>query len=327
MTVDTKILSELRAAGAGGVAGTELSQALGISRAAVWARIEELRSLGYEIEASPHLGYRLLSVPDVLHADDLLAALGRTGGIGRDIQVFEETTSTNDVVERLARDNVKEGVVVFAESQTKGRGRLGRKWMSPPRKGLWFSVLLRPAMLPAKVTQLTIAASTALLRAIQAQTGLTPEIKWPNDILIGGKKVAGILTELSAELDKVKYVILGIGVDVNLNAGEFPPELRALATSLKIETGQRQDRAALAVKIMRELDHDYRRIGAGQFESVADEWERHCTTLGQRAVIRIGDRTVHGSAESLDTDGALLLRTQHGRLERIIGGDVTMEKK
>ena len=158
MTIDTKILTALRGAGAGGVAGTELSQSLGISRAAIWARIEELRSLGYEIEASPHLGYRLLSVPDVLHADDLLSALGQTRVIGRDIRVFEETTSTNDVVEKLARDNVKEGVVVFAESQTKGRGRLGRKWMSPLRKGLWFSVLLRPAMRPTKVTQLTIAS-------------------------------------------------------------------------------------------------------------------------------------------------------------------------
>jgi len=326
MTIDTKILTALRAAGGGGVAGTELSQALGISRAAVWARIQELRSLGYEIEASPHLGYRLLSVPDLLHADDLLSGLGQTKVIGRDIRVFEETTSTNDVIEKLARDNVKEGAVVFAESQTKGRGRLGRKWMSPPRKGLWFSVLLRPAMRPATVTQLTIAACMALFRAIRSQTGLTPEIKWPNDILIRGKKVAGILTELSAELDKVKYVILGVGVDVNQGAGEFPSELRKLATSLKIETGQRQDRAALAVKILRELDGDYDRICAGEFESVADEWEEHCATLGHNVVIHIGDRKVRGCAESLDTDGALLLRTQHGHLERIIGGDVTVEK-
>src|SRR5581483_6904607 len=179
----------------------------------------------YEIEASPHLGYRLLGVPDVLHADDLLSSLGRTKVVGRDIRVFEETTSTNDVVEKLARDNVKEGVVVFAESQTRGRGRLGRKWISPPRKGLWFSLLLRPKMRPLAVTQLTIAAATALFRAIRLQTSLMPEIKWPNDILIRGRKVAGILTELSAELDKVKYVILGMGIDVNLSAGEFPVEL------------------------------------------------------------------------------------------------------
>jgi BirA family transcriptional regulator, biotin operon repressor / biotin---[acetyl-CoA-carboxylase] ligase len=326
MTIDAQILSALRGAGDVGVAGTELSQKLGISRAAIWARIEELRALGYEIEAGPHLGYRLLSAPDLLHADDLLAALGRTQIIGRDIHVFEKTTSTNDVVEKLARDDVREGVVVFAESQTRGRGRLGRKWISPARKGLWFSVLLRPPMSPALVTQLTIAAATALFRAIQAQTGLVPEIKWPNDILLRGKKTAGILTELSAEPDKVKHVILGVGVDVNLSASEFPAELRKLATSLRIETGQRQDRAELAVKILRELDRDYGRVCDGQFEAVANEWEAHCTTLGRHVAIRIGERTIRGTAESLDKDGALLLRTQHGRPERIIGGDVTIEK-
>ncbi|MDB6022558.1 MAG: Bifunctional ligase/repressor BirA [Pedosphaera sp.] len=326
MTIDTQILAALRKAGGNGVAGTELSQRLGISRAAVWARIEELRTLGYEIEASPHFGYQLLSAPDLLHADDLLAGLGQTKVVGRDIRVFEETTSTNDVVEKLARDEVKEGVVVFAESQTRGRGRLGRKWISPARKGLWFSILLRPAMRPAMVTQLTIAAATALFRAIHSHTGLTPEIKWPNDILIGGKKIAGILTELSAELDKVRYVILGVGIDVNLGAAEFPAELRRLATSLRIETGQRQNRAELAIKILRELDRDYDRVCAGQFEALADEWEEHCVTLGRNVLIHIGDRTVRGTAESLDTDGALLLRTQHGRLERIIGGDVTIEK-
>src|SRR5580700_4360464 len=212
MTIDTRILCALRTTANNGVGGTELSQALGISRAAVWARIEELRSLGYEIEASPHNGYRLVSVPDVLHADDLLSSLGPVKVIGRDIRVFEQTTSTNDVVEKLARDHVREGAVVFAESQSKGRGRLGRKWISPARRGLSFSVLLRPDIRPAAATQLTIAAATALFRAVQGQTGLTPEIKWPNDILIRGKKVVGILTELSAELDTVKYVILGIGV-------------------------------------------------------------------------------------------------------------------
>src|SRR5262249_38382993 len=190
-----------------------------------------------EIEASPHQGYRLLSCPDLLHAEDLIVRLGKTNCVGRDIRVFQETTSTNDVIEKLARDGVKEGVVVFAEAQTKGRGRLGRKWMSPSKKGLWFSVLLRPGLRPVAATQLTIAAATALRRAIAAQTGLNPEIKWPNDILVNGRKVAGILTELSAELDRVKYVVLGIGVDVNLSAGDFPSDLRPLATSLKAELG------------------------------------------------------------------------------------------
>jgi BirA family transcriptional regulator, biotin operon repressor / biotin---[acetyl-CoA-carboxylase] ligase len=326
LTIDTKILSALRSAGDQGVGGADLSQELGISRAAFWARIKELRSLGYEIEASPHLGYRLLSVPDVLHADDLLSRLGKTKVIGRDIQVFEETTSTNDLVEKLARDGVKEGVVVFAEAQTRGRGRLGRKWISPARKGLWFSLLLRPQMHPLSMTQLTIAAATALFRAIRSQTGLTPGIKWPNDILLNGKKVAGILTELSAELDKVKHVTLGMGVDVNFLASDFPPELRKQSSSLRIETGQRQGRAELAVKILQELDSDYARVCSGAFEKLADEWEEHCTTLGRRVAIQVGGRRIEGTAESLDAAGALLLRTQHGHLERIIGGDVTVEK-
>ena len=326
MTTDAQILSSLREAGESGVAGTELSQRLGVSRAAVWARIQELRRLGYEIEASPHRGYQLLSAPDVLHADDLLSRLGPTHVIGRDIRVFEQTTSTNDVIEKLARDGVREGVVVFAESQTRGRGRLGRAWQSPARKGLWFSVLLRPDLPPQATTQLTVAAATALRRAIQAQTGLPAEIKWPNDILIRGRKTAGILTELNAELDRVKHVILGIGLDVNLTAGDFTADVRRQATSLRLECGEPVSRPELATGLLRELDRDYARVGAGRFAEVADEWEAHCVTLGRRVVIQTGDRRLRGRAESLGDDGAMLLRTDHGHLERILGGDVTLEK-
>jgi BirA family transcriptional regulator, biotin operon repressor / biotin---[acetyl-CoA-carboxylase] ligase len=325
MTTDSKILSALRK-NPDGVSGAELAEQLGISRAAVWARIEELRSLDYDIEAGPHFGYRLVSSPDALHADDLLTRLGKTKVIGRDIRVFEQTTSTNDVIEKLARDGVKEGVVVFAESQTRGRGRLGRKWISPAHKGLWFSILLRPDLRPQETTQLTVASATALRRAIESETKLKPEIKWPNDILIGGKKVAGILTELSAEVDRVKHIILGIGVDVNLDANEFPAGLEKMATSLKIETGDAVSRAELATVILRELDFDYARICADKFTAVADEWETHCATIGRDVTVKIGDRKIRGHAESLDDDGALRLRTEHGRLEPITGGDVTLEK-
>jgi BirA family transcriptional regulator, biotin operon repressor / biotin---[acetyl-CoA-carboxylase] ligase len=325
MMTDTKILSALRS-NADGVSGAELSHQLGVSRAMVWAHIEELRGLGYEIEASPHRGYRLLSAPDLLHAEDLMSRLGKPKVVGRDVRVFEQTTSTNDVIEKLARDGVNEGVVVFAESQTKGRGRLGRAWTSPPRKGLWFSVLLRPKLRPEDATQLTVAAATALWRAIHNETGLQPEIKWPNDLLLQGRKVAGILTELTAELDRVKYIILGIGVDVNLNPGDFPSELRGLATSLKIETGKEVSRPDLAAEILRQLDRDYARLGDAKFASVADEWEEHCTTLGHHVTIQTGDRRIRGRAESLGEDGALLVRTEHGHLERVMGGDVTLEK-
>ena len=325
MTTDAKILSALRA-NDDGVSGAQLAEQLGISRAAVWARIDELRKLGYDIAASPHFGYRLVSAPDVLHADDLLARLGKTKVVGRDIQVFEETTSTNDVIEKLARDGVKEGVVVFAEAQTKGRGRLGRKWMSPTHQGLWFSVLLRPELTPQETTQLTVASATALRRAIKNVTGLSAEIKWPNDLLIRGKKVVGILTEMSAEVDRVRHVILGIGVDVNQDAGEFPAELRKIATSLKVESGEEISRAELATEILRELDFDYARICGGKFSAVADEWEAGCATIGNNVSVQMGTRLIRGCAEALDDDGALLVRTEHGHLERVIGGDVTLEK-
>ena len=325
VTPDAKILSALRAHPEG-VSGAQLAEQLAISRAAIWARIEALRQASYEIEAGPHFGYRLVSSPDALHADDLLARLGKTKVIGRDIRVFEETTSTNDVIEKLARDGVKEGVVVFAESQTKGRGRLGRKWMSPTHKGLWFSVLLQPKLSPQETTQLTIASATALRRAIKTVAGISAEIKWPNDLLIGGKKVVGILTEMSAEVDRVRHVILGIGVDVNQDATEFPPELRKIATSLKAETGEEISRAELATEILRELDFDYARICGGQFAQVADEWETRCLTIGKNVSVQMGVRQIRGCAEALDDDGALLVRTEHGHLERIIGGDVTLEK-
>src|ERR1700722_3489508 len=245
MTTDAKIITALRQ-NPDGVSGADLAEQLHISRAAIWSRIEELRKIGYENEAGPHFGYRLLQKTEDPFAHYFLARLGKTKIVGRDIHVFQETTSTNDVIEKLARDGVREGVVVFAESQTRGRGRLGRKWVSPARKGLWFSILLRPNLRPQETTQLTVASATALRRAIVSQTKLRPEIKWPNDILIGGKKVAGILTEMSAEPDRVRHVIPGIGIDVNQDASEFPTDLRKIATSLKIEAGEAIDRPALA---------------------------------------------------------------------------------
>ncbi len=325
VTVDLKILTFLRHAGERAVAGADLARMLGISSDLLGQHVEALRALGYEIEASPHLGYRLRRAPDALHPDDLLSRLGTTHVIGREIRVFQETTSTNDLVELLARGGAKEGEVVLAEAQTRGRGRHGRTWVSPAGKGLWLSVLLRPKLRIESVTQLTIAAAVALSRAIRNQTELRPEIKWPNDLLFSGKKVAGILTELSAEPGAIKHVVVGIGVNVNLSVSDFPADLQSVATSLSIECGHVLDRAALAAAILRELDADYARVNRGHFEALADEWESQCATLGRAVTIQVGQRRFRGQAESLDASGALLLRTSHGHLERISAGDVTME--
>lgn len=326
MSLDAEILDALRSA-AGGVSGADLALRLGVSRAAVWSRIQELRVLGYQIEASPHLGYRLVASPDALHGDDLRLRLGQTQVVGREIRVFEETSSTNDVVEKMARDGVAEGIAVFAEKQNRGRGRLGRSWHSPRRLGLYLSVLLRPKVAPQAITRLTIAAATASARAIESVTGLRPEIKWPNDLLLNGRKVAGILTEINAELDRVRHVILGIGMDVNQTSTDFPLELRRIATSLRIEGGQAVRRGELALALLRELDRDYERAMSRRFAELADEFEARCMTLGHWVTIQLGTRRIRGRAEALDEDGVLLLRTEYGHLERIVGGDVTVEKE
>jgi len=324
MSLDRQILTTLRESPTG-VSGAEMATRLRVTRAAIWARVEELRRLGYEIEATPHSGYRLVGAPDALHADDLMARLGSTQLVGRSIQVYEQTASTNDVLDRLARDGAPEGTAVFAEAQTRGRGRLGRVWSSPPRQGLWFSALLRPGLPPQCVTQLIVMGAVAVRQAVKRVTRLNPEIKWPNDLLLGGRKFAGILTEMNAEPDRVRYVVLGIGVDVNQGEDELG-ELGEKATSLRRETGTRWDRAQLAVAILRALDECYSRLQAGQFSALAEEWARACTTLGRTVTIRAGVRTWHGRAESLDRDGALLVRSEHGHLERVTGGDVTVEK-
>lgn len=324
MTLDAAILGALRSTP--WVSGADLSTRLGVTRAAVWARIDELRSLGYEIDASPHSGYRLLGCPDRLHADDLLSRIGPVRVVGRDIRVFQETASTSDVLEKLAREGVREGMAVFAESQTRGRGRLGRHWISPPGRGIWFSVLLRPTLRPQAATRLTVAAAAALARALRREVPLRPEIKWPNDLMIHGKKVAGVLTELSGELDSVRHVTLGIGINANLTRDDLPPALHGTATSLRLELGRPIDRAALAAALLQELDAAYACVSDERFAALADEWSEHCTTLGRHVSVLSGNRRIVGRAESLDGEGALLVRTQFGRLERIVGGDVTLEK-
>lgn len=324
MSPDARILTRLRQAGDAGAAVSDLTPLVAGDRMGLPERIAALRQLGYDITSTVHGGFVLRSGPDRLHADDLVSRLPERRRIGRSIQVFQETSSTNDLVERFAHDGVEEGAVVFAESQTQGRGRMGRRWESPAGRGLWFSVLLRPRIPLTSATQLTVMAAVAAARAIGQASGLEPEIKWPNDLQLRGRKCGGILLELGAESDQIHHVVLGMGIDVNLAAGEIPSPIRAIATSLSLEAGRPIDRPDLAARLLHELDNAYEAILAGRFGPLADEWERRCTTLGRQVSIRVGPREIHGFAEALDDQGALLLRTEHGRLERIIGGEVSL---
>jgi len=325
MSPAAQILAALRKSNHG-VSGTDLCGLMGVSRTAIWSHINNLRESGFEIIASPHRGYELISSPSKIVAEDLESRVQEKQLIGKRIRVMEATTSTNDEAIKYASSQEPEGLVVLSESQTLGRGRMGRKWSSPKGKGLWFSVLLRPSLTANECTKLTIAAAVSLRRAINQITGATPDIKWPNDLLVKGRKVAGILTEMQAELDCVKYVIIGVGVNVNQSGDEFPEQLREIAASLKIITGVPINRTALAEEIFREMDKDYKRIAQGRFEEIAQEWAINCGSLNANVDIQTGHRRITGRAESLDEVGALLVRTEHGRIERVTGGDVTIAK-
>lgn len=325
MTDDVKILRELYEVGERGISGASLAERMEVSRAAIWARIEELRKTGFDIEASPHLGYRLKAGPSSLIGEDLQARLTEGVVIGRSVQVYRETDSTNELAERLGRDGVEEGAVVLAEHQTKGRGRLGRRWQSQGGQGILMSVLLRPVLRPPEVTRLTIVGATAMVRAIERCTCVKPEIKWPNDIVVGSLKLAGILTEMNAELDRVRYAVLGIGLNVNQTEEDFSGALATIGTSLRLLGGEVVDRARLAVAMMEELDRDYRRALGGEFDSLVTEWQERCSTLGRDVSVSIGSGCVEGRAEALDEDGALMVRTTTGMLQRITGGDVSLD--
>ncbi len=324
MKRDVEILRALHRVGVEGISGTALAERMRISRAAVWARIRELRRLGFRIETSPHLGYRLMQVPDLLLGDDIAARLGPVKVVGRHIQVFKETASTNEVAERLACGGVEEGAVVFAEYQSRGRGRLGRAWYSSTGKGVLLSLLLRPSLRPAEAARLTIIGATALARAVERLTAVRPSIKWPNDVIAGREKLAGVLTEMSAEPDQIRHVVLGIGLNVNQAKRDFPEKLRGQCSSLRLLTGRMWNRAAVAAVLLEELDRDYQQVTNGCFAAVAAEWQDRCSTLGRQVTVKFGQSTVHGRAEAIDGDGALLLRTSAGLVKRILGGDVSL---
>jgi BirA family transcriptional regulator, biotin operon repressor / biotin---[acetyl-CoA-carboxylase] ligase len=324
MNTGTAILEAFYQAAGQFVRADDLGRQLNRPSTAVTAEIVELEKLGYTIEAHPHLGYRLLGTPNRLTADDIKARL-KSKLIGSEILVFEETASTNDVVEHLAKSGAREGLVVFAESQTRGRGRRGRAWVSPRGKGLWFSVLLRPALPPSAASRITVAASVAVARAIWQNCGVDARIKWPNDVIVNGKKLAGILTELRAEADEILLAILGIGIDVNCEREDFSSDLADIATSLELETGNAQDRVGLAAQVLTALDECYW-VALTDFETIADEWAKLCTTLGKHIVVTMGERRIEGFAQALDGDGALLLRRDSGQVERILGGDVVVER-
>ena len=296
------------------ISGEEISRVLGISRAAVWKHIKNLKNDGYEIDSVTNKGYRLVNAPDIISADHLNSLLA-TKYIARSVKYFPETDSTNEAAKRDSAS--PDGSLYIAEIQTAGKGRLGRGWESPKGSGVWMSLLLKPDIAPQDISEITLIAGIAVCRAV----GHGAKIKWPNDIVIGTRKICGILTEMSAEIERVNHIVCGIGI--NVNTPSFPPELRDKATSLLIETGERTSRAELIARVMNEFEPLYEAFMKSGFKAVRDEYRRLCATLGRDVQVIYRKETITGKAVDVDDSGGLVVDTANERIT-VTSGEVSV---
>ena len=301
--------------------GAEVARRAGVSRTAVWKKIEALREHGYVIEAERGRGYRLVSGPDRLGPAEIRPHL-RATRFGSEILYREEVDSTNRVASDLARDGAEEGTVVVAEAQTAGRGRLGRSWTSPARLNLYLSLVLRPPVAPVAVTPLSLVAALGVVDAVRETTDLSPMIKWPNDVLLDEAKLAGLLTEMDAEAERVRFLVLGIGVNLNSEKHDFPPELRDKATSLRQAGGRAVDRAAFTGALLSHLERAYDEFLAGGFAAVRPRYEQFHCLPGRRVQVEGGGGR-DGVVRGVSDDGALLVETGEGVVP-VAAGEVTL---
>lgn len=307
------------------VSGEYICQQLQVSRTAIWKIIKGLRRDGYEIEARPRLGYRLLRSPDVLDPAAWLTNLN-VSCIGRHSHYQKTVESTNSMAKELARQGIPEGTVVITEEQTQGKGRLGREWHCPPMAGLCFSVVLYPTVNPMEVAQFTMLAAVAVVKALHHELGLQARVKWPNDVYINGLKVCGILAEMTAEADRVKYLVLGIGININQTQEDFAADIPT-ATSLHIMMGHRVSRVQVLRGVLEELDDLYRQWRQRGFAPLKDMWKQTALWFGEAVLVSGLQRTWEGILEDIDDSGALILRLPSGDRKTFYSGEVSLRLK
>lgn len=317
-----KILQLLRVCD-GYLSGEDISRQLHVSRTAIWKHMQALKQEGYDIESHSRLGYRLRHAPDLLLPEEIRSRL-TTAKLGQGlIYYFPELESTNNEAKKLAAAGCPEGTIILAEAQVSGRGRLARGWFSPFAKGIWLSIVLRPPFHPQEAPKCTMMAAVAVNKAIKRIAGVESGIKWPNDILFQGKKIVGILTEMSAEMDAINHVVLGMGINVNIEQQDFPEELAAIATSVAVAAGHPVSRLELLAAILEELEEVYRQAVEEGFADIFRQWRSHSVTLGQSVNVLGINNQFSGVAIDIDNDGALLVKTEQG-IERVIAGDVSI---
>jgi BirA family transcriptional regulator, biotin operon repressor / biotin---[acetyl-CoA-carboxylase] ligase len=306
------------------VSGTKIADEIGTGRSEVWRLVQQLRTLGVEIAGHPATGYRLKSVPDLL-LPDMLAPLLKGTIFGQEIHHYYKIGSTNSEAMDKASDGAPEGSVFVAEEQTAGRGRGGHQWASAPSAGIYCSVVLRPQLPPSEALILSLATGLAVHAAVQqVDSRISPDLKWPNDLLIDGKKFCGILTEMNAEATRVRYIVVGIGI--NVNQARFPEELQGIATSLRLATGTEWSRVELCAALLKSLDREYRNLllEPGAHESILQRFQERSSSVRGRQVIVEDGNGLEGVTEGLDGRGFLQVRTAKG-LQTVLSATVKLK--
>jgi len=306
------------------VPGPKIASEIGVTRSTVWMWVKKLRELGVEIKGYPATGYQMLKIPDILVPSLIRAELGESG-IGHSIVHYFRTDSTNSTALNLAQQGAVHGTVVVAEEQTAGRGRLGRSWYSEKSSGIYASVILRPPFSPAAAPILTLLAGAAAAQALNKVTGLNVDIRWPNDLLVNGKKVCGILTEMNAELGRLHVVVLGIGINVNHTV--MPAEIEPVATSLRIESRRTWSRVQILIALLKELERHYRLLLERGSSAIAEHWAAASTYAnGKRIRIVRADGESFATTTGLDSSGALRVRYEDGHEETLVAGEIVEVK-
>lgn len=316
-----EILDYFRKADGNFVSGQQISKDLHVSRTAIWKHINVLKERGYIFESSTRKGYRLIYAPNLLTPLEIDSAL-HTETFGRHVVYLESTQSTNEEAKKIAREGAEEGTIVVAEEQITGHGRLARGFYSPFAKGIWFSLILRPKFFPMEASKCTLLAAVGVCRGIRRMGLADAGIKWPNDILVHGKKLVGILTLMSASMEKIDYIIMGIGINTGIKKNEFPEDFREGATSF-LNEGINVSRKDLLAAILGELEKEYSIAQDEGFDKVLDDWRALSVILGQEVRVIFGDDSYTGKAVDIDRDGCLLVNTG-SEVKRVIAGDVSI---
>ncbi|HWL24895.1 MAG TPA: biotin--[acetyl-CoA-carboxylase] ligase [Ureibacillus sp.] len=307
------------------LSGQQLADEFGISRTAIWKHLQTLQDEGYTFDTVKKKGYVLTSKPDRVDPARISSYL-TTKRLGHSAHYFEECTSTQTIAHQLARNGADDGTIVVAESQTEGKGRMTRPWESTKNKGIWMTVLIRPNILPHQAPQFTLIAAVAVVNAIKSlSNNINPEIKWPNDILINGKKCTGILTEMIAEMDGVQALLIGIGVNVNQNEEDFPDEIKNIATSLSIEENTKLDRSELIAAILHYLEKYTDIYLKSGFQPIKILWEEFSGTIGKKIRATTLREVIEGIAIGITDDGVLQVKVENNEIKQIYSADIEIE--